>query len=226
MKPLVYFFALCVLFSRLALAQTGDYTAGKVFSEAKLISNFVERGITQSDRGLALQTGFGYQWTQFRAGLWGSNVKYLPYDDTLNLRLHGIYRFIISPNADLSVRYDISQYFKAGDHNGNITSVDFQMFGYHVKGEKNSNFEASYTTSTRYSLGKDWVIFTDSSIETYLSYTNVSDAGLKNFFDVYLAWKIKWQDFSWALAVTHNTTASQFGDRADTFVIGSMGVSF
>lgn len=208
---------------------------GKVFAEASLVTNSVERGVSQSDGSLALQTGFGYQWSQFRLGLWGSNVKYptavtpttIPNsDDSLNLRLYGAYKFIISQNADLTVKYALNKYFKTGTRDGAITSVDLQMFTYHVTYESLENWEGSGVASIRYGFGKEFKFYWDTIIDVNAGYSDNVDTGFSNAGDLRASWKYKYADILWGLTFTAHSAGKEYDSRGAPSVYASIGVNF
>lgn len=215
-----------------AFAQSPTPTAkatpgeNKVFAEAALVTNSIERGVSQTDNSLALQTGFGYQWSQFRLGLWGSNVKYGATDESLNLRLNASYKFLISTNADLTVKYSLNRYFKSNLRDGAIIAVDLQMFTYHVTYESLENWEGSGVASIRYGFGKEWKFYWDTSLDLNVGYSDNVDTGFSNAGDVRLAWKYKYADIMWGLTLTGHSAGKEYGDRGNPSLFASVGVNF
>lgn len=208
-------------------AQTGDQLpAGTLFGEVTLTSNAIERGITQSDKSFALQTGLGYKWTQFRAGLWGSNVKYPDSDDTLNLRVFMDYRFVFTSNADMTARYDFNRYFSAGDRNGAIVGVDLRFFQSHVLYEQFDNWEGTGKTATRWGYMTDWKIPWDLVLGVNAGYNMLKASGLTNYFDVRTKLTYRWADLDLSLGHSYASNSGQFEGRGDMFFFFSAAAKF
>lgn len=198
----------------------------RVFAEAALLTNSMERGVSQTENSLALQTGFGYQWSQFRLGLWGSNVKRGTTDESLNLRLFGAYKFLISANADLTVKYSLNRYSKSNTRDGAIVAVDLQMFTYHVTYESIENWEGSGVASIRYGFGKEWKFYWDTTLDLNAGYSDNVDTGFANAGDVRLTWKYKYADIVWGLTFTAHSASKEYAGRANPTLYASMGVNF
>lgn len=207
-------------------AGVGDsLPAGHLYGEAGLTTNWIENGVSQTDKGFALQSGLGYKWTQFRTGLWGSNVKFPGSDDTLNLRLYLMYKFVFTNNADLNVRYDFNKYFSAGDRNGSLIGLDLNIFKYHVLLDQNSNFEGG-GQSRRWGFMKDYQIPWNLNLNVNAGYNMVSDAGFTNYFDVKTQATYRYADITYALGNSFNSGSSQFGGRGDIAFFLSLGAQF
>lgn len=187
---------------------------GKLYGEAGLTTNWLEHGVSQSDKGYALQAGLGYRWSQFKLGMWGSGVK-LPYsDDNLNLRIYMTYKFYFTKNADMLIRYDFNRYFGAGKANGTITSLDLNIFQYHILYEKNSNWEAD-DNLTRYGFMKDWGLPYNLTLTVNAGYNSISSDNYSSYFDIKTLVNYKYADILYSLGNSFNSNSGQFNGRGD-----------
>jgi len=228
------FLATLVVMGR-AFAQTANQTPGKpsagtevtkLYGDASLMTDLMEYGMTQTEHSMAIKAGFGYQWSQFRLGVSGYNVKFPKSEDSINVRLQASYKFLISANTDLNVGYILNNYSKEGSRNGNIISVDLQMFTYHVKYSSQENFEASGATNVRYGFGKEWAFLWGTTLEAGLGYNDVVDSGFSNFFDAEGHWRIRWQEITWAMSLGTNSKAAEYPGRSGLLFILSASVAF
>lgn len=221
----------CFAFSSVANAQAAgnkdEFQPGKVFAKIGIGTNLVEHGLTQSDSGPALQSTLGYKWDQFRMGLWGSNVKFKDGDDdTINLRLFAVYKFVFTSNADLSARYDFNRYYNGGHRNGAITGLDLNLYTYHVLYDLIENWEGSEYGLTRYAFSKEWVSPSDVSFELTVGYNMVGVNDLSNFFDVRAGIGAKVAEIKYELIGTYNSNAGQFDGQGDPFIFLNFSASF
>ncbi|MBX2994459.1 MAG: TorF family putative porin [Bdellovibrionaceae bacterium] len=189
---------------------------GKIFGEAGLTTNWVERGVTQTDKGYALQAGVGYRWTQFKMGLWGSNVKLPGTDDNLNLRLYLAYKFVLTTNADLTARYTFNRYYQGGSNNGALTGIDLRIYEYHFLYEVNSNWEG-LDPSTRVALTRDWQIPYNLTLSVDGGYNMVKADGFSNYFDVKTLVNYEWAGVTYAVGNTFNSNSGQFDGRGGLY---------
>ena len=83
----------------------------KLEGNAQLASNFVSRGLTQTNKDPGLQSAFWFNFgPQFRLGIWGSNVHYEGIDSHIWIRLNGDIKIDFSANANLVMKYSNNNY--------------------------------------------------------------------------------------------------------------------
>lgn len=75
-----------------ALALTATAHAQEIVGNVGLTTNYVFRGITQTDDGPAVSGGFDYENSGFYAGIWASSVDFGD-DTTLEVDFYGGYAF-------------------------------------------------------------------------------------------------------------------------------------
>lgn len=208
-------------------SSTGKGDAPQLFGEVTLTTNYVDKGITQTEKDPAIQTGLGYGFGKTaKLGFWASNVRYPDESAHLNLKFFGAYKFIFNSNWDLSFRYDLSKYYKSASRNGSIVSLDFNIYTYHVMVEKNDNWEGTLSESTWYGLGKDFNISGNWVLETKLGNSMVTASGYSSYFDVRTGIDYKLSDFVAAVVATYASNSSQFNGRADFFYFFEIKAKF
>jgi uncharacterized protein (TIGR02001 family) len=119
MKKLVHSLVLCGLVSgsAVALAEDSPHT---ITANVGLYSQYVFRGMTQTDENPALQGGIDYAHSSgFYLGMWGSNVSWLTdggsYDSgSLEVDFYGGFRGPIG-KSDFTYDVGILQYWYPGD---------------------------------------------------------------------------------------------------------------
>ncbi|MFN7729519.1 MAG: TorF family putative porin [Bdellovibrio sp.] len=198
---------------------------GKIFGEAALTTNWIERGVTQTDKGYALQAGFGYRWTQFRAGLWGSNIKFPDSNDNLNLRLYIAYKFIFTTNADLTFRYDMNRYYQGGDLNGTILGFDLNIFEYHFLYDRDDNWEGA-GSSTRFGFVRDFQIPYNFMLNVNGGYNMVQADGFSNYFDVKTMVNYGYAGITYSLGNSINSNGGQFDGRGGLYFFLQLAAKF
>lgn len=199
----------------------------KLYGEALITNNYVDKGITQSDKSWALQAGFGYRMgPQARLGLWGSSVKLPTNDESVNLRLYFDVKMEFTTNTDLILRYDFNRYFQSDVHNGSIFSLDFQSVGYHVLVEMNDNWEGTHTSTTWFGFRKEYSIPWNLVFTPTVGYSQVSAEGYKNYFDIRAPIGYRFAEVLYELGVTTTSESSQFAGRGATSAIFSIHAVF
>ena len=227
--PQIFLAVLFGLGSGGAFAQTksGSDTARKIYGEALITNNYVDKGITQSDKSWALQSGFGYRMgPQARLGLWGSSIKLPTNDESVNLRLYFDVRMDFTTYTNLVLRYDFNRYFASDFHNGSIFTLDFQSMGYHILAEMNDNWEGTHTSATWFGFKKEFQIPWSLIFTPTLGYSQLSADGYKNYFDIRAMVGVRAAEVLYELGITTTSESSQFQGRGATFAIFSVNAVF
>jgi uncharacterized protein (TIGR02001 family) len=200
-------------------------TGPKLGAEIALLSNFVDKGITQTEQEPSGQMSFGLQYTSGFLGFWGSNVKYIGEDNHYNYRLVGNLKFDITSGVDLSASYKYSRYVSDPARNGNIWGFDLNLYSYHVLIENEDNFEAQRKGRYWFAFGKEWPMW-GLFIDTVAGYSLIQAEGYTNYFDTKVAFRYKWAISSFALVSTLTSTPSQFNGRAQAMFFGELQAKF
>lgn len=195
---------------------------------AELLSHYVEHGLSQTHNAPALQGSFWFNFgSQFRLGLWGSNVDYKDGSEHLVLKPTADLKINFSTNTELVLKYSQNMYYSTTHRNGNTLGLHLVSFGYRVNYEKESNWEGTNTSATYYSLGKTFDIRRDFKWSNDLGYTMVTQDTLSNFFDVrsFVGYKLGQLFYQGGVTLTSNP--GQFADGiGDFFIIISATYEF
>lgn len=199
----------------------------KLYGEATIVNNYVDKGLTQSDKTWALQAGFGYQMgSQARIGLWGSSVKLPSNSENLNLRLYFDVKMDFTSNTALTIRYDFNRYFQSDVHNGNLLGLDFLAFGYHIYMQQDSNWEGTSSAATWYGFAKEYSLPYSLIFTPKVGYNQLTSTDYSNYFDGRLTLGYKFADVLYSATVTYNSGASQFSGRGDMAFLFGLDVKF
>ena len=177
-------FIIILIASCKSLAADGNSANFNLSGDVKLLSHYVENGLSQSDRSPSLQGSFWFNFgPQFRLGIWGSNTNYEGSDDHFNLRINADIKVDLSQDAHLRIAYSESQFYKVGDRNGNILGVHLNFWDYRILYDKNSNWEGTKRRSNRYAFGHTYSFSDNWKWNNEIGYNTVDRNSIKAYFD-------------------------------------------
>lgn len=196
----------------------------KTLIEAEIKTNWVERGITQTDSAPAIHATLGFRWPQFKVGFFGSNYRVAPGDDSMNLRAFGAYKFIITSNLDVTARVDLSQYFSAGAANGNVLGLDINIYTYHVDIEQVANWEATGDSLMRFGFRKDFMFGSSWVWGMKFGYNSPAASTVVGYLDFLTSFGYKLSDmrFDLVASMTSNTTNLNGRGKPAVFLVFSV----
>ncbi len=203
----------------------GNIPDFKMNGEVSLLSNYVEHGLTQTDKDPSLQGAFGFNFgPQFKMGIWGSNVNFDSTEHFL-LKINAELKVQISTTTDFKLGYFSNQYFKTENRNGNTTYLVITSHGYRIRYEQNSNWEGTDERSTYYSFGKTFDLNQNWKWDNEVGYTMISDVpSIENFFDLRTSFLYKGgSNIIYQISATGTSSPSQFHGQGDAF--GYVGAS-
>jgi uncharacterized protein (TIGR02001 family) len=217
----------CLFFLLLFGLQQNAYSQSRIYGEMTLETNYVDKGLSQSEQKPAFETGLGYMFnSQGRIGFQAASVSYANESVNLEMRLLGEYRFIFNSSFDLRVREDITNYSASGQRNNMIMTFDFGAYGYHTLISQENNFEGTKTQRTWLGFHKDWLMG-GGSVGTTVGYSLInSSSGYTSYFDTRLGYTYNFTNTSLSLYNTYNSGASQFGGRGDLSFFAAIQVKF
>lgn len=206
-----------------------DIPTFKMTGDVSLLTNYVEHGLTQTDKDPSLQGAFSFNFgPQFKLGLWGSNVNFNSTEHFL-LKLNAELKIQISTTTDFKIGYFNNQYFKTDVRNGATTYFVLNSYGYRVRYEQNDNWEGTEEISTYYSFGKIYDLSQTWKWDNEVGYTMITDvANIENFFDVRTSFLYKGTGSNVVYQITATATSapSQFNGQGDVFVLLGATTSF
>lgn len=221
--------AFIILFFGLSSARAAENSAPtfKMTGDVSLLSHYVEYGLSQSDKSPALQGSFWFNFgPQFRLGLWGSNTNFHNSDDHFNLRINGDVKINFTQTNNAVISYSESQYFKAGDHNGNIIGLHLNFGDYRVLWDHLSNWEGTKHSSSRYALGKVFHIWSSWEWDNEVGYNTPDVTTLNPYFDFKTGLGTKWGPIFFEGSVTATSAAGDLDGTGDVFFILSAKTDF
>jgi uncharacterized protein (TIGR02001 family) len=199
----------------------------KMSGDVALLSNYVEHGLTQTNKDPSLQAGFSFNFgPQFKLGLWGSNVNYQSTEHFL-LRLFGELKVQITSSTDVKISYRDSIYFKTDTRNGTSINVLVSSSGYHGRFEANSNWEGTGNSSNYYALGKIIDLNPNWKWDNEGGYTMLGSSTYSDFFDFRTTALYKGgSNITYQLSLTATSSPSQFNGRGDIMPYVGASTSF
>lgn len=162
MKNLLFVF----LFNAFALSAGAEGTGTnnatfKMEGQASLMSNYVEYGLTHTDKDPALQGQYLFNFgPQFRLGVWGSNISYPNSETHLLLRVNAEIVILFSNESSMIIKVAQENYFKPETRNGMINGIHFNFYGYGIHYDDIYNFLGTEKEAKGYSFSKTWDVWT------------------------------------------------------------------
>ena len=201
-------------FCALATAQVSATPSNKMYGEVRVMSNYVAKGITQSNKGPSIGAGLGYFFgPQAKIGFEAASVKYPDEGTNVEMRLLGEYKFIFSATSDLRVRNDFFRYFSEGDRNKVLVTLDQNFFTYHILYSYEENFEGTKSPRSWFAFQHDFSYSPTFVIPVTAGYSMVS--GYSNFFDTRAGFAYLSPNITAGVYHTYVSTASEFDGQAD-----------
>lgn len=207
-----------------AFAQTNP-AISKMYGDIGLTSNYVDRGITQSNKTISLGAGLGYWFgAQGRIGFESASVNFPNESANVEIRAFGEYKFVFNPNADLKVRDDLVRYFAEGTRNKMQVTLDQNLFGYHFLVSREDNFEGTKNPRNWFALHHDWPLGSSSQINATVGYSMVE--GYNSYFDGLFGVSYLMSNVILSLSTTYVSSAEQFNGMANQFFIFGLNAKF
>ncbi len=201
-------------------AADGSASAGaptfKLSGGAELMTNYIHRGLTETEKDPALQASFWFNFgPQFRMGLWGTNVGYEGSDTRFLLKMNADVKVNFSESSNMIIMVSKNNYFKPEDRNGWTYGLHFGFSKYKLIIENETNWQGTNTQLMYYALGYEHDIDEKWKWPTQIGYSQFRDDGYSNYFDVRTGVHYKSNvNIRYKLDVTGATNAGQFNGRA------------
>lgn len=158
----------------------------KISGEAALLSQWVHRGLTQTNGDPCIQTSLWFHFgPQFKMGFQGFNVSYADKVDThVLLKGSAELSVALSSTSSLTLMYSNNMYFKNNGLNGNTSGLYIDIYGYRFMYEQETNWEATEVSSTHISLGKTFDVLSGFKWSNQVGYSMLEETGFSNYFDI------------------------------------------
>lgn len=201
----------------------------KMSGEVGLLTNYVDHGLTQTNKDPSLQGAFSFNFgPQFKLGVWGSNVNFDSTEHFL-LKLNAELKVVISATTDVRVGYFNNSYFKTETRDGGTTYFLITSHGYRIRYESNSNWNGTEEVSSYYSFGKVFDLTPNWKWDNEAGYTMINDVDdMENYFDLRTSFLYKGSsNIIYQITATGTSAPSQFTNgQGDVFFLVGASTSF
>jgi uncharacterized protein (TIGR02001 family) len=149
-----------------------------------LMSNYIERGLTQTNKDPALQGAVSFNFgPQFKMGLWGSNVNFQSSEHFL-LKAEAELMVPISPTTEVDFGYHNNKYFKTDTRDGSTMYLKILYSQFRFQYTSESNWEGTGDAATAYSFGMISDINANWKWDNEVGYSMLTTRNFANYFDV------------------------------------------
>lgn len=200
----------------------------KVSVDAKVMSHFIERGLSMSDSNPAMNVAFLYNFgPQFRLGFWGSNIaKITSVDDNFWFKFIADIRVDFSNTAGMTIYIHDDHYYKSNVRNGQSIGARWNWDPYLGEVEWMNNFQGTHSGAEYLNVGRMWP-YKMFKVGGKIGYTIQSSESLKNYFDVKLISQYDISNVSTLEGgITMISDADQFADRGKPAYYISISLSY
>lgn len=200
----------------------------RVSVDAKVMSHFIDRGLSMSNGNPAMNVSFLYNFgPQFRLGFWGSNIsKVSSEDDNFWFKFLADVRVDFSTTAGMNLYIHDDHYYKSDVRNGQSIGVRWNWNPYLGKVEWMNNFQGTKTNATYINIGRLWP-YKMVKVGGKLGYTLQSSETFADYFDfkVLTQYNISTNSILEG-GITAISNSSQFGDRGKFAFYISVSLSY
>lgn len=226
------FFGVCAA-SPTAMAQTqlGDFTIG---GNVGLMTDYVYRGVSQTDEGPAIQGGFDVSHISgFYAGIWGSNVDFNDGDEAtvevdyfagysgelsgVNYDLGALY--YTYPGADDDLDYDYWEFAAA-------VGYDFDVFALSGTINYSPEFFGDTGDAFYYSAAVDVPLPYDLSLSSHIGHQTVDEGEDYTDWAVGLGYSLAGFDLALTYTDTDLDEPDECADGCSARIVASVSRSF
>ena len=185
-----------------------------------MLSHYVEYGLSQSDNSPALQGEFWFNFgPQFRLGAFATNTNFENSDDHFNLRGNAEVQVDFSATNKMIISYSHSQYYTAGDRNGNILGLHLHFGEYRILYDSMSNWEGTGSRNPRFAFGAEIPVFSSWIWDNEAGYNSPDVDELNPYFDLRTGIGSKFGSIFVEGSVTGTTASSELNGSGDIFFI-------
>ena len=192
------------------------------------VSDYVFRGVSQTDEDPTLQAGFTYTSpVGLYAGVWGSGVDFGPGDPSTEVDFLIGYGFDVSDNVNFDVLLNRYTYPGASELNYNelITSTTFAE-QYKLTVAYTNDLSGSDTKSWYYAVGGEWALPQDFTLAANVGRTSLETDFGKDYTDFNIGVSRQFGLFNLGLGFhgTDGAGRDNNGYLADNRVVFTVGV--
>ncbi len=187
MKVLFWLIAIFLWHGSIFAADSKSTTSPtyKVSVDAKVLSQFIDRGLSMSDGNPAMNVSFLYNLgPQFRLGFWGSNISNVSSNDD-----NFWFKFIADVKVDftgtswMSLYIHDDHFYKSDIRNGQSVGIRWNWNAYMGELEWMNNFQGTKTSAEYINLGRLWPVYMFKA-GAKAGYTLQAAENYQNYFDI------------------------------------------
>lgn len=185
MKHAVRCLAAAAVLSLASFATSAQEAESPYSWNVTAVSDYVFRGVSQTDEDPTLQAGFTYTSpVGLYAGVWGSGVDFGPGDPSTEVDFLIGYGFDVSDNVNFDVLFNRYTYPGASELNYNelITSTTFAE-QYKLTVAYTNDLSGSDTKSWYYAVGGEWALPQDFTLAANVGRTSLETDFGKDYTD-------------------------------------------
>jgi hypothetical protein len=208
---------------------TNSVPTYKISVDAKLLSHFIERGLSISDKNPAMNASFLFNLgPQFRFGFWGSNIANISaQDDNFWFKFLAEVKVDFNATSGLKVYLTDDHYYKSSVRNGQIAGIKLNYNMYYGVIEWMNNYQGSHTDSIYLGGGRLFNSWRGTKIGGEVGYTQQHATGLENYFDFKILGMYQvTPNFQTEAGVTAITNESQFNGRGEPAFYLSISLNY
>jgi Bacterial protein of unknown function (Gcw_chp) len=152
---------------------------------ARLLSEFIDRGLSVSDHNPALNASFLYNFgPQFRFGFWGSNISNLSHpDDNFWLKIVADIRVQFNDKALMQFYVHDDHFYKSDIRNGQSIGITGDYGFYSMQLEWTNNYQGSHSNAEYLNIGKSFLYKKGYLVGGKVGFTLQDGTGYQNYFD-------------------------------------------
>lgn len=200
----------------------------KASIDAKIYSQFIDRGLAISDGNPAMNVSFLYNLgAQFRVGFWGSNISNVSStDDNFWFKFIADVRVDFSNTSGFILYIHDDHFYKSSIRNGQSLGLRLNYNAYLAELEWMNNYQGTRTNAEYINFGRLWD-YKMFKIGGKGGYTIQSAEGYTNYFDLKALGQYMVATNSVLEAgATTVIGASEFSERAKTGFYVSISLSY
>lgn len=197
------------------------------YGNIALITNYIEHGLTQTQKTPAMQGNFMFQFgPQLKLGFGGTSVHFEDGDEYLNLRVIAGIVIPIGKNAMIDATMTTNKYYNGVDRNGSVTRFEIILSGYRFISESYSNWEGTKKKASFMGFGKRFDLQNNAFWTLLFDYGTPKAEGYKSYFSTKLTIGTTKNKISYEAGISAVTNASQFSSQAGAFPFASASTQF
>lgn len=230
LSPLLIFLIFFGLVTDIHAIETpGNNQTYKISVDAKLMSHYIERGLSMSNNNPALNTSFLFNLgAQIRIGFWGSNISNVTNnDDNFWFKILTDAKININQTSYIQFYAQDEHYYKSDLRNGQNIGTKIGFLSYLVELEWMNNFQGTKSDAEYFSVNRYFDITSNFKLAAKVGYTNQHSDTYSNYLDFkgFAIYQLN-VNSQFEAGVSAVVDSQQFNHRADPALYVSLNLSY